>query len=446
VIASDNVISLQGVEAHASLPNQELGTLDVVVVNDFAHVNGGAAEVALSSAVGLAGRGHKVTLLAAVAPVAPELGESGVRVVLTDQFDIKSDPNRLRAAFQGIWNPRAAKQTSRVLAHCDPKCTIVHVHGWCKALSSSVVREADRLGFRVVLTLHDYFYTCPSGGFFNFPQEKICHLRPLSTACILENCDRDGYAQKLWRSLRQEVQNTVGSFGDIRFFITLSDFSEEILRPLLPPDATLYRVPNPINVERRPAVDVARNQQFVALGRMSAEKGLTLLARAAADLGCELTVIGDGPSRQEVCSLYPRTRVTGWLSKSEVTQHLGLARALVFPSIWYEAQPLVVGEAAASGVPAIVPDQCAAREWVVNGITGLWFESGSVSDLTAKMTQLQDSETAGRMGRAAYENYWRSPATMTKHIEKLETCYQSILHSRLNEKQIQYKSPSCSAL
>jgi glycosyltransferase involved in cell wall biosynthesis len=407
--------------------------LNVIVVNDFAHVNGGAAEVALSSAAGLARRGHHVTLLAAVAPIAPELGDAGVRVVITEQFDIKNDPYPLRAAVQGIWNRPAANSMARLLAGCDPGNTIVHVHGWCKALSSSVVRQAVRGGFPVVVTLHDYFYACPAGGFFNFPRKQFCHLQPLSAACILENCDRDGYAHKLWRTLRQEVQNTIGSFGEIRCFMTVSEFSEDILRPLLPPNSRLYRVPNPINVARQPPVEVSGNQQFVAVGRMSAEKGLTLLARAAADLECELTMIGDGPARQEVCSVYPRTRVTGWSSKQEVAQYLSLARALVFPSLWYEAQPLVVGEAAARGIPAIVPDQCAARECVLDGITGLWFESGNLSDLKDKMSRLQDAETARKMGLAAYEHYWHDPRTLTKHVETLEACYGSILHTEIAE-------------
>ena len=47
-----------------------LDILDIIVANDFAHVNGGSAQVALSSAVGLAERGHRVTFLAAVPPVA----------------------------------------------------------------------------------------------------------------------------------------------------------------------------------------------------------------------------------------------------------------------------------------------------------------------------------------------------------------------------------------
>jgi len=71
----------------------------------------------------------------------------------------------------------------------DSKNTIVHLHGWTKALSSSVVRECVDKNFSIVCTLHDYFVACPNGGFYNFRTHKICHLHPLSTRCVLENCD-----------------------------------------------------------------------------------------------------------------------------------------------------------------------------------------------------------------------------------------------------------------
>jgi glycosyltransferase involved in cell wall biosynthesis len=405
--------------------------LDIILLNDFGHVNGGAAQVAISEALGLAERGHRVSFLAAVGPVAPELSDSEVRVVLTDQFDIKNDPSRVRAATQGLWNPRAAGELAKLLGSTSPETAIVHVHGWCKALSSSVIRQAISAGFRVVLTLHDYFYACPNGGFFNSPKKTICHLKPLSVACLRDNCDRDGYPQKLWRSLRQGVQNGPGALREVRHFITLSDFSENILRPLLPANGMLYRVPNPIDVQRQPPVDVGRNTRFMAVGRMSAEKGLSLLAQAAADLEAELTIVGDGPCRDEVLTICRRAQVTGWSTKQQVEQQLGQARALVFPSLWYEAQPLVVGEAAARGIPAIVPDQCAAREWVVDGVTGLWFRSGDMSDLKEKMTVLQDRKTASRMGRAAYDRYWEAPYTLSRHIATLERCYHSILMDTL---------------
>src|SRR5262245_31426272 len=101
-------------------------TLTVLVVNDFAHVNGGAAQVALSSAQGLAERGYRVILLSAVAPVSGDLSGSGIEVVLTDQHEIANDPSPLRAAVQGLWNVRARRAMREVLRSCDRATTVVH--------------------------------------------------------------------------------------------------------------------------------------------------------------------------------------------------------------------------------------------------------------------------------------------------------------------------------
>ena len=48
-------------------------TLEIVILNDYAVLNGGSASVALASARGLASRSVRVTLLTCVGPVAPEL-------------------------------------------------------------------------------------------------------------------------------------------------------------------------------------------------------------------------------------------------------------------------------------------------------------------------------------------------------------------------------------
>jgi glycosyltransferase involved in cell wall biosynthesis len=405
-----------------------LDILDIIVANDFAHVNGGSAQVALSSAVGLAERGHRVTFLAAVPPVAESLQSAGVNIVLTGQYDIKTDPNRLRAATLGIWNPRSAQRMEQLLATTDGNRTILHVHGWTKALTSSIVRAAIRRGVRVVVTLHDYFYACPNGGFFNFQKKESCGLRPLSAACLKENCDRDGYAEKLWRSLRQAVQNRFGFPGSkLLNFITISDFSEGVLKPFLPPDAAIYRIASPSDFTKEAAVDVTRNRRFICLGRLSPEKGLNLVAAAARDLNCEVVFVGEGPSRDQISSINLQAQITGWQPREQVKAYLRSARCLVLASLWYEAQPMVVAEAAAVGVPAIVADRCAGREMVENGVTGLWFRSGDYNDLRDKMTILQNSETAARMGRAAYDRHWKAPFTLEKHLDALEHCYRTIL-------------------
>ena len=45
----------------------------------------------------------------------------------------------------------------------DPTDTVVHLHSWTKALSTSVVRAVRAGGFRLVTTLHDFLTVCPTG-------------------------------------------------------------------------------------------------------------------------------------------------------------------------------------------------------------------------------------------------------------------------------------------
>lgn len=424
--------SLSETVGASSSPGSSSKRFNIVVVNDFAHVNGGAAQVAISSAAALARRGHNVTFFAAVPPVDESLRVPNLQVVLTGQSDIARDSSRWRAAAQGIWNAKAAAALSSVLGQLESKDVIVHVHGWTKALSSSVIRAALRKHVSLVITLHDYFLACPNGGFFNFQQRQSCTLRPLSASCLACNCDRSSYAQKLWRTLRHAVQNQVG-FGDlpIPHFITLSDFSENLLKSYLPIAQRVHRVINPCDFPKEAPVSVADNINLVAVGRLSPEKGYTLLARAAAEMRSPVCFVGEGPSADELRLVNPDAQISGWQSREGVLQHLRSARALVLPSVWYEAQPLVVPEAASLGVPAVVPDRCAARDQIEDGATGLLFRTGDQSDLVRKLTMMMDPQIASHLGAEAYRRYWRNPPTLNRHLDELETCYRGILQQRM---------------
>jgi len=404
--------------------------LTIVVVNDYGHVNGGAGQVAFASARELARRGHDVRLFCAVPPVEPTLEADGVRVVCTGQPDILLNPNRLQAAYQGIWNRPAAAAMADLLRPLDPRRTVVHLHGWTKALSSSIVPEILRHGAGLLATLHDYFLACPNGGFFNYVAERSCTLSPLSTACLLSNCDPRGRAQKLWRTTRHYVQSHQGQLPNgVRHFIAISDFSYNIIAPYLPDNASIYRISNPIESERVSCADVGRNTRYVVVGRLTREKGPFLAAEAARRAGVELEFVGDGYLRQEITTRYPEHGVTGWLPHEKLVRRLDGSRALVFPSLWYETFGLVVLEAAACGVPAIVPDASAVRDSVVQGETGLCFRSGDVEDLVRKIRQFQDPELASRLGRAAYERFWSSPPTPAAHVDQLEQCYRKVLQA-----------------
>lgn len=404
--------------------------MNVVIVNDFAYVDGGASQIALGSAKGLARRGHCVTLFTGVGPVDEELsGVDGIKVICLQQHDIVNDPIRVRAMINGLWNGKAAVEFERHISNLNRTDTVVHVHTWTKALSSSVIRGALDQGFAVVLTLHDYFSVCPTGGFFIHPTRQLCQLRPMSAACVSTNCDSRSYGHKLWRVGRQWIQSRAGHLpSHIKNVVSISALSERVIAPYLADDVRIHRVGNFIDLEREPAVNAGSNEMFSFAGRLAPEKGPELLAECGASLSFPLQFIGDGPLKEKLVSQLPHAVFTGWVTQREVSAALRKSRALVLPSLWYETQGLVVSEAAAIGVPAIVPSTSAACEWVEDGVTGLIFKGGDATDLGRKIAYLRDKpEAATTMGLSAYERYWSSSMTAVRHCKQLETVYRQIL-------------------
>lgn len=404
-------------------------SLNIIIVNDFAEVTGGADKVALTEAAGLAARGHQVTVLAGHGKPDPALIAAGVEVLNTDQRTILEDPHRLRAAGRGIWNPASSALLREAIGEADPRSTIVHVHGFSKVLSASVIRAAVRSGLPTVATLHDYFAACPNGGFFDYQRNEVCHLVPLSRRCIATNCDARAYSHKVWRVTRAAVQRGVGAMpGGIRHFIAPSRFAAGILRPYLPPAAELHVISNPISAPHGHPARVGANRPFVFIGRLQRDKDPLTFARAADAAKVHPVFVGAGEDSDAIREACPQAEVTGWLDPQGVLTRIRGARSLVCPSSWYEVQPLVPLEGAAQGVPAIVSDAGAFREAVDDERTGLWFRSGDVDDLTEKLIRMdRDPALAKRLGAAAYERFWADDWSVESHLNQLQSIYRAAL-------------------
>lgn len=401
----------------------------VIIVTDYAWVIGGASKVAIHSAIALAAMGYDTHYFSAVGPVGDELTRAPVKVQCLGQRAHLDEPSKLTGARRGLWNPVARSALARLLRDFSPEDTIVHFHQWTKALSPSVFAPVIEQRFPFVVTLHDYFITCPNGGFLVYPKAEICNLEPLTAACIACNCDPRNYAQKLWRVARQYIQNRLLIASDRwNNVIYVSDFSRRILTQHLPTHLQWHFVPNPVQADRGPRVNVTPNRSYVFVGRLSKEKGGALFAEAAKRANVPAVFVGDGDQRSDIEAINADAEVTGWVDTAEVYTRLAQSRALVFPSIWYEMQGLTVCEAASLGLPSIVADRSAAREYVADGTTGLYMKSASVDDLTEKLLMLQDDAALERMSIAAYERFWQKPPSMDEHMRHLETAYRAVFN------------------
>ncbi|PKU23236.1 acyltransferase family protein [Telmatospirillum siberiense] len=403
------------------------GDLTVVVLNDFCHVQGGASKVAIDEAIGLARSGIRVVFVGAVGPVCPELRQSPLTVECLDQPQLLDVARHPGVILQGLWNGKAGRKVSAILRTLPRERTIVHLHGYTKALTTSPVRAAKRLGIPVICTLHDFFSACPNGAFFDYAQLKPCTRQPLSPACILTHCDKRRYGHKLFRVARGAIQRSLGRFPvAVAHYITLSERSAAILAPHLPARAHMHPLPNLIGVPRAEPVPVAQNRDILYVGRLDEEKGVRLLTEAARSLDMAVTFVGDGPLRADIEAI-PGMTVTGWLSAEGVQEHLSRVRCLVFPSLWYETFGLTVAEAAARGIPAIVSDISAAAERIEDGVTGWRFESGNAADLTRCLALTRDDWLVWKAGVAAYRAFWENAPTEDAHTAGLLKIYRSAM-------------------
>jgi glycosyltransferase involved in cell wall biosynthesis len=119
--------------------------------------------------------------------------------------------------------------------------------------------------------------------------------------------------------------------------------------------------------------------------------------------------------------------VTGWLSTTGVREVLERARCLLFPSLWYETYGLVVDEAAARGIPAIVSEISAPADRVENGISGWVFRSGDLESLQRCILQIRDDAVVRAAGAASYRRYWANPLEPRRHALGLLAIYDEVI-------------------
>ena len=407
--------------------------LTIVILIDHASVTGGQAKVALDSAVGLKRAGHHPIVFAATKPIDPRLVAEGIKVICLDQPDLLGNKSKGAAAIQGIWNAVAARKLDALLSSLPQDTTIVHVHGWAKALSASIAAPIRRSKLPALYTMHEYFLFCPNGGFYNYPQQHICSLTPLSAQCWMTNCDQRGYADKIWRATRTSVMKHIAAlprlFSDIILF---SEFQRKIVEAYLPPNIETHIISNPIDAEDLGTKQNPASGNFLFVGRLSSEKGVVCFAEAARKANIKPVFVGDGHLRDFLKQTYPEAELIGWKSSDEVRKLMREARALVFPSLWYEGQPLTVLEAKALGTPVIVSDACAGRAEIEQGISGLWFESNNSDALAASLKQLQNDDVITNMSQAAYHQFWSDAPTLEKHVARLTCVYEDMIEKRKN--------------
>jgi len=314
-------------------------------------------------------------------------------------------PALLRVLGRSIHSREAKRKIARLIEETRPD--IAHIHNLHAHLTTSILSPLKKAGIPIVWTLHDYKLVCPNSDLLS--GEEICErcIPNRFHNIVLRRCKKGSLGASFVAMLIALYDRLTRVPGRVDRFIAPSRFLENKLIEAGFDPGKIRWLPNFVEAESRDAVP--EGDYFLYFGRLSREKGIDILIRAAARLGRgRLRILGDGPERPALERLAAEQGAAdieflGRRSGEELRQILCGAQFAVLPSRWYENLPFSVMEAFASGKPVVASDLGGIPEMVDDGVNGFLFPSGDEEALADRIATLLDSpglrEEMGRKGR-----------------------------------------------
>ncbi|WP_244475728.1 glycosyltransferase [Methylobacterium sp. Leaf466] len=390
------------VRRHAHADTRPMRLLSV---NNYHYRRGGAEVVFLEHNRLMRETGWDVTSFAMKHPKnLPSASDAS----FVDEIEFGQDYGVLRSLRQAatlIYSFEARAKLRPLIAAQRPD--VAHVHNIYHHISPSFLPLLRQAGIPVVMTLHDLKIACPA--YTMLSQGKVC-----------ERC-RGGRIYNV--AVRRCVKNSVALSGlvmvetlihrmldiydrNVDRFVVPSRFYIDKLVEWGWPRERFVHIPNFVDVDDFTPSHLP-GEGFLYVGRLSPEKGLDTLIRAAAKAGQRVALVGSGAMEPHLRSLAAETggdvHFLGYLTGEGLHDAIRSSRAVVLASTWYENGPISLMEAYALGRPVIGTRIGGIPEMIREDVTGLIVPPNDADALAAAMTRLaaMPAERAAAISRAA---------------------------------------------
>ncbi|RKR73930.1 glycosyltransferase [Frondihabitans australicus] len=387
-------------------PRDESRRLRVLIAGDtFPPDVNGAANFTERLAVGLAGRGHDVHV---VAPAATRKHgtfreEHGGATLTVHRLNSTRWPLHDWLRFATPW--MVQHHTRPIVDSFHPD--VVHIQAHI-VIGRGLTKVARDRGIRVIATNHF------------MPDNLVEHAPPMPKKLL------DWIAKRAW----QDAANT---YRHVQALTTPTRKAANYLE-----EATgmhgVYAISCGIDARDYTArLDRPRQNRIVFVGRVTAEKNIDVLLRAmtklSPDLDASLTVVGGGDLLGKLTQmtvdlgLADRVTFTGYTSDEELRHILTGATVFAMPST-AELQSIASLEAMASGLPVVAADAMALPHLVDPGSNGYLFTPGDSDDLAAKLTAVltQSDDDYVAMRRASLKMI--EPHDINRTLDTFEKLYR----------------------
>ncbi len=407
----------------------------ILIANTRHYYGGGDSTYAFNLAALLRERGHVVNFFAMQGAANLPDPNTDLFVSHVDFRAMNKHKNPAaawRVLARSIYSTEARRKFTHMLDRVRPD--IVHLQNIHAHITPSIILAAKKRGIPVVWTLHDYKLVCPNshcivdqtgqiceacrGGRFWQAVQKRCKKGSLLASGM---ASMEAYAHR-WMRVRENVS---------AFLCPSSFLRNKLLENGFDPRKTIHLpLPLPEKALERTSDD---RGYMLFLGKLETIKGILPLFEAAR-LAPNVPVIAAGrveePLKSQMASLLPpNVSYAGFQSGSELAELQRGARALVFPSLWYENQPMSILETFALGKPVIASNLGGMRELIGANERGLLVPMGDAAALAQAMTWMSDHpQEAHGQGEKAFQ-YAVENHSAENHYQRMMVIYQEAIRA-----------------
>lgn len=426
-----------------------MNKLSVLHINKFHYSKGGSEVVYFQTADVLKQHGHNNIFFSMHHPENQPCETDEFFVPHIDFNDLNNIIEYAKGSMRILYYFRAKKLLSKLLDkyHID----IVHLHNIHHQISPSILHELKKRRIPSVMTLHDYKMVCTSYNLL--VEERPCEVcvRGNYYKAILHRCVKDSYYKSAVAAAEMYFHHRIiDIYDNVDVFISPSLFLKDKLIEMGFTKDIVY-LPNFINVERLDKLSESMNdgredeRSFTYFGRLTQGKGLNTLIEAAnlwminnKSKKITIKIIGEGILGEELRELVKSTSISnvkflGYLKGEKLFREIKQSIAVVIPSEWYENNPMAVIEAFALSKPVIGSRIAGIPELVMDGKTGLTFETSKPHDLYLKMKYMAEHPDKTReMGENA-NKFVKDQLNSDRYYQKLIEIYNMAINKNKNK-------------
>jgi len=278
------------------------------------------------------------------------------------------------------------------------------VHNVFPVGSAAIYSEAKRLNVPVIQYIHNFRPFSVNGYLWAGNRLAPEGLNRNYWPEIRAGAWRDSRVKTAWLAFALTVMHYRGAWRDVTTWVAVSEFMRRKFIEAGIPSEKIFALRHYWKSTERQVS--AENKHYLFLGRLAEPKGVKvlldcwqILERRCGRSTPRLLIGGDGPLRpfvQERAERMGSVSYPGVLTTDAKNGAIGTAKAIIVPSICWEALGLVVYEAYDRSRPVLAADSGGLSEIVIDSETGLVHRPGDAEQLADHVERLEREPDLGR--------------------------------------------------